>query len=339
MRGADGPVESAVENSQLGSGNPPRRIRPQKDWFERTEPLLADYLDEPIRTAARQKQQAHQDALATRDFQPRDRDRHRQSEFILKGILVSKQGEYPMTGRRTGKKGHQIRYYAVGRAFAAPTADRVLRRMIRAEPLERAVVAALQEILRDSDYVRRAVVDIARRELEDQTRGDTDLQALMDERKTVERKLSFIVDEMDDLGRAAVKQKVRGLQTRLREIDEQVRRAGARREPGAAPEQVAARVCERLASLAAQLPELPPAALRNILKLFVPCMVVDLQTKQVDVEFALPNWSDVDLDAVCLDDSLACRTDIQAHTAPLRIVTLCPAQREYVPCKPCRRAA
>jgi hypothetical protein len=313
MRGSDGPVESDVQATQLSSGRPPRRTRPRTDWVKRNEPHLTRLLNESVKTAAAEEQQARLDALAARQPQPRNRDRHRDSEFILKNILVSRQGGYPMTGRRTGKATCRKRYYAVSRAFSAPTSNATLRRLIPAEPLEAAVIAALQLILTEGDQIRRRLTDIFRRELRAARQPSGDVAAFETEQAKIEQQMSFALEELDTVGRAALSRKMKALQARLKEIQEQVRRAKTATPAVENADAIVDVICDRLAKLGQELPTLPPAALRTVLRQFVAKLVVDLETRDVEVEFGVPDWSGVDLKAVCLDDGLVYKTDIQAH--------------------------
>lgn len=313
MRSSDGPIEARTTETELSSGRPPRRARPKDEWFERTEPRLADLLDQPLRTAAIIKQQARLDTLAERKPQPRNRDRHRESDFILKGILVARQGGYPLTGRRTGKKGSTKRYYAVSRAFSAPTSDRTLRRLIPAEPLEACVMAVLQLVLKESDHTRRLLGSIVRRELKAARSQHGDVAALTAEQARIERQLSFIVDELDAVGRKAATRKAKVLEARLKEIHQHLRRARLAKPAADNADAIVGAVCQRLTKLSEDLPSLPPAALRTVLQQFISKLVVDLETRDALVEFALPDWGSLDLNGVCLDDSLAYKCDNQAH--------------------------
>lgn len=318
MRGRNGPVESDVDATQLSNGRPPRRTRPKTDWVERAEPHLTGLLSESVKTAAVEKQRARLEALAERRPQPRNRDRHRDSDFVLKGILVSRQGGYPMTGRRTGKATCRKRYYAVSRAFTAPTSDATLRRLIPADPLEAAVIVALQLILMEGDHIRQRLTDIIRRELRAARKPGSDVAVLEAEQTKIEQQMSFALDELDTVGRAALSRKMKALQARLKEIQEQVRRARAATPAAENADAIVDAICKRLAKLGQELPALPPAALRTVLRQFVSKLVVDLETRDVEVEFALPDWSGVDLNAVCLDDGPVYKTDIQAH--PLLVI-------------------
>ncbi len=165
IRGPEGPVPAEIQMKDLMEGKAARRIRPQSEWFERQEPELTNLLNPSLKTAAATKQSARMDSLAAGIPRKRNRDRHRDSNYILKGILTTKQGGYAMTGRTTGKKGCRKRYYAISRAYSYPSSDLLLRTLIPAEPLEQMVLSVLQEVLIDCQRVHEVVRKVAEREL------------------------------------------------------------------------------------------------------------------------------------------------------------------------------
>lgn len=328
MRGHDGPVERRATLAQTSEGIPPRQVRPQTDWFERPEPALAGFLDESIRPVAEAKQQARLDAFAAGQTQRRYRSRHTESDFILTGILVAKQGGHAMSGRRTGKPGYKWRSYQIGRAVAAPS-GKVPKTMIGAEPLEQAIVRALQLVLAEADHLRESIERIAREQLRGKRHRDDEVTKLNSERETLVERMRYALMSLDEVGREALKADLQAWQTRIRTIDNEIRSITRARPVTNDPGRIADSVCTALRSLGEELPNLAPAALREVLKMFVSKLEVDLETKQVDVEFAVPDWSRVDLRQVCLNDGLACKTEGQAHLALTVSRKLIRYQRAY----------
>ncbi len=96
-----------------------------------------------VRCSCLSKLDALVDKLAHVPRPRSDKDRHSDSDFILKGILTSKQGRHPMTGGvRRVVGGKRVRYYSVGRGSTVPVWGSILTRLIQAEPIDRAVIAA-----------------------------------------------------------------------------------------------------------------------------------------------------------------------------------------------------
>jgi hypothetical protein len=313
MRGADGPMETPVTEQERAQGRPRARVRDRSAWYERPEPRLNDFLGSALKVMATAKQQARLEALATPKPEVPNRDRHRDSSFILKTILRARQGGYAMTGRRTGKATCKKRYYAVNKAFGSPTKDKVLRRMIPADPLEEAVLAALVQVLTNCERVHEMMEAVVRRELRAQVAPDTSLDDLHKEKASIEQKLGFVLDEMDQLGQQAVRAKVQQLQARLQVVVDEIRRKAAPRPDLDDPGPVADALCKRLHAFADEVSARSPAALRELLQSFVSKLVIDLETREGEIVFSLPEWGTLDLGKVCLVGDSAYKTDNQAH--------------------------
>lgn len=313
-RGQNGPVQKDAGLRKVAEGRPGPELRPVEDWFEREEPALKNLLDEAVRPAAEAKQKKRLDALATGQTQHGQRSRHTDSDFILTGILTAKQSGLPMSGRRTGKPGMKWRSYQITRAISAPSV-KVPKTMIGAEPLEQAVVGALQLILLEADHLRPQIEKMAREELRRDRDGKKDSTKLQAEKDLLAKRIRFAIANLDDVGKEAVKGDLQAWQVRIRAIDAEMRRAIEVSQAPDNPAAIAESVCAKLRALGEILPTLPPAALRDVLKTFVSKLEVDLETKAVVAEFALPEWSSLDLGKVSLTEGLVYKTDGQAHPA------------------------
>lgn len=312
QRGPDGPVAAATELKDLVNGRPARRVRPRTDWVERQEPGLADLLDPALKTAASAKQSVRLEALAAGLPAKRNRDRHRDSSYFLKGILTARQGGHVMTGRTTGKKNCPMRYYSVSRAYSHPSSDKTLRTLIPAEPIEQVVITVLQEVLTNCQRVHELLRKIAERELRAE-RSPPDLADLQREKTSLEQKIAFVIDELDTDGKDAVRPKVHQMQSRLKEVKAEIRRRAQDRQQLEDPDAIAAVICGRLSNLADQVPSLSATALRNLLQTFVSRCVVDLETRDFEVVFSLPEWAIVNSERLCLVGDPACKTTNEAH--------------------------
>jgi hypothetical protein len=317
MRGADGPIPSGMKTKDLARRVRPRRIRKRSEWVEHHEPELANLLPESLKAAVSAKQAARLEALATGTTpSPNKRDSHADSLYILKGLLTSRQGGYPMTGRPTGK-GH--RYYAVGRAYSMPSEDKVLRKLVPADSLEQIVIAALQKVLTNCERVQKVIRHLARQRLHAHaSKGDV-LVDLQREKASVEQKISFVVDEVDLIGKEAARSKLQQLKARRQQVEDEIRRQSDPARELDDPDAVADAVCGKLSDLAAQLPNLAPTAVRNLLHVFLAELVVDLETRDAQVSFALPDWAQLDVDRMCLQCTPASKSAVEAHALPLAV--------------------
>lgn len=123
----------------------------------------------------------------------------------------------------------------------------------------------------------------------------------------------FVLDEMDNEGRDAVRGKVQQMQGRLKELNAEIHRRTTDRQQIDNADEIADAVCGKLSDLAVQVPNLPSTALRNLLQVFLNKLVVDLETKNVEVTFALPEWATVDTERLCLVGHSVYKTTNEAH--------------------------
>jgi hypothetical protein len=315
MRGPDAPIRTDVDDQTLANcRRPPQRTRRRAEWHQTNEDRLDDLLEHDLKHLARAKQDQHLDAQAAGRSPKPIRDRHRQSEYFLKGVLRSKQGDFPMTGRSAGRRKPRTRYYAVGRAYSAPTADRVMQKMVPAEPIEQAVLRLLQVILTFKSDMKDAIRTSVRQQTEEWQTDHSAIANLRAEREATQRKLEFIIDELEEVGRDALKVKTDRLQAKIRSLDERIRNAsaGSQRHVGNEAELVD-RVTDRLAEIGSSLGDLPPLATRRLIAAFVTRAVVDLETRHVELEIRLPEWALSGQRAMCLDGPFSRESDVEAH--------------------------
>ncbi len=316
MRSPNQPKPSHVDARTLASSKiPPRKLRPRSEWFERNEEALETLLDADVRAVAFSKLDALVDKLAHVPQPKSCKDRHADSDFILKGILTSKQGGHPMTGRRTGRRGKRVRYYSVSRGITIPIRGNILARMIPAEPIEQAVIAALDEVLAAKEELRQTVGRMVREQMDTMRTDNTDMSSPRKQRESIAAKLSFVIDELDAIGRDVAKGKINQLQSQLRTLDDQISQVARRTAIGDQDfEAVVASVLEQFADLARNVHELPPIGLRRVIQLLVAKLEVDLTTKAVEIELRLPTWAINAADAI--KTACASATDLHAGEQP-----------------------
>ena len=313
-RAPDAPRTVKVESAVLANRKrPPTRIRPRTDWMEKECDQLRDFLDADLQVLARQRHQRHLDAQAAGHSPKPNKDRHTQSEFFLKGVLTSRQGGYSLTGRRTGTKSSPKRYYGITKSRARTATDATLRKLVPAEPIERVILGILQMLLsRKTDLerdVRAAVARVTRR----QTAPGHATDELVKERDTARRKITFALETLDDAGKDAARELIERLQARIRTIDAEIQQ---RTNTCAAPldaDETVARVTRIFSDMGEHLDELPRPTLRRVVAAFIPRAVVDLETRNVEIEIRLPEWA-LGLDeALCLDTTFPWKCGNEAH--------------------------
>jgi hypothetical protein len=343
-RGA--PIEAKHDPKELRDNpRPRRRRRPYEQWMVRQDPALADFLPEHLREPMRIAIEADLQRRAA--SKPRSKDRHRQSTFILKDILRSRQGGHRLTGRIGGKRG-QVRYYQISRARYSPRSDHPLKAYIPAEPLEHAILAVLREAMANRPDVRGAVERALKKRAAQQDQGSTDRASLEKELNRRQRQIATAIDSLtgDDAAdrpiqerMARYRQDVSRLTTALRatplppvEID---------------PDSIANRIAAEMADLSENFFQDDLETVRQIVGLLVGRMEVDLRTKDVEIDLHIPDWLAASLSrqsAMGLDAVLASKRCNETHSSEgVKIATYrcrqTPTRPVCVDCHRVRKAA
>jgi len=315
MRSKDRPLPSLVEPKHLLSRKrPPRRVRSRADWHVQPLPELMAILPFELRELARARQDKYLDRQASIRKSNPDRDRHRDSSYFLKGILHSKQGDLPMSGRSVGRKKPRARYYCVSRAFRAPDGDITLRTLIPAEPLEAAVLEVVRATLSNLPDLRSRVEQQVRSILAAASCDNEELSDLIAERDRITKQLELIVDQFDAEMQDAVAGKIDQLGLRLKSVNQQIRRAQATpRADATAVEAVVEQSVAAVRNLAATLGTAPPASLRRYLDALIGKLVVDLETREVVIEIRLPASIGDGKGTMCLVRESTCKSTNEAH--------------------------
>lgn len=314
MRAPNAPQRVEVPLSELARRRrPPRRVRPSTDWVVQEHPALRGLLDPDVRALAERRQEEYLKLKAEGHTPTPNRDRHNESRYLLKGILTTRQGGLPMSGRLSGTGRSRTRYYRASRANSTPRTDPILNRSVPAEPLEQTLLALLQRVLTCGNDVERdvrAAIDRARQ----RTRSATDDPArLRARRDATKRKLALAIDTLDAVGQDAARETLNRLQSEIRSLDDQIRQAERAAPPPLDVDKEVARVTSILTNLGARLHELPPVALRRLLAVFVSKAEVDLETRNVKIELRLPEFAWGAMEGMGLDPMLPCKTGIEAH--------------------------
>lgn len=176
------------------------------------------------------------------------------------------------------------------------------------------MLAIVQTMLLRAPDIRDRIKDTIRKQYQESVVTDADLAELKKRRDSVTRKLEFAFEELDDVGREALKGKLKKLQTELRAIDERIRRTRpAATLSGKEIDAAADAVVDRIVTLAESMDDLPAVSLRRLLEIVVHRAVVDLETRGVELELRLPSWLMDASKPMCLDTAFACKTDIETH--------------------------
>ncbi len=294
---------------------PPIRIRPSEEWIWDDEPMLKDFLEPRVRELAIVQQDIWLAAKAGGYTPKFDRDRHRDSKYILKNILTAKQNGSPLTGQLRGRKPNWKRYYAVSHSFHRPKqADRVLRKAVLAKPLEELILNVVRITLLSAPALRTTL----KREIDNAMRATGDvglrMKKLTEQLADLKRQVDFVIKNVSAIGEdeSAVR-----LATLKRQRDEVQQTLSAEQASGAIAVEDADTVADRLVvmlSTAGKAMDLRcQPALRSLLQTLVAKAEVDLETGNLDLELRLPKSALATQDWRCLVNASYRRQSDEAH--------------------------
>jgi DNA invertase Pin-like site-specific DNA recombinase len=311
---------------------PPQHLRPKSEWMDIEHPKLRDYLGDLRQMAVAAHEKKLERLANRRSMKPASKDRHIGSPYILKGILKSKQGGHLMTGRTIGHP-DKVRYYAINRGFNIPQNDKLMRRLVRAEELEAAVLHVVRNVLLSASDLRDRLINQIEQYRNTAHTDATDLTKLEAKKAELTRKMEFVIDSLSLIAQEAAKKKLGELDSELTELAKKIDAARSKSPSVEKPvTDIADEIIAKLGLLGQQIDKMPSNALRNLLAGLVSRLEVDLTDKSVEIDLALPHWDG--LESMCLVATSACKSVNQAH-APIWLET---ADCVYSkPCFSCQR--
>lgn len=267
------------------------------------------------------------------------------SEYLLTGLVVAKQGGEPLTGVLCGRPSNRIRYYRHRRGAREYQKGSIFNRMFLAEPLEQAVVAFVQAVLSHTDDLADRINRSVTAQLAQMSADGEDLIALRQKREAVRKRLEFVVANLDPATLAEATGAISRIRQELQSIDQQI----ATKETASAmqsldPALIASRVRERCLALTSGLADCPKHQLRELLRLIVDRIIVDMETKSFEIHLALPNWIMEDAPACTMRPGTNSQSSTRTPTHPLGALKMalgdCHAERRRgKPCYRCQRRA
>jgi hypothetical protein len=300
-RDVSGPIELPKNRTppQKKRGDGKRKTlppiaRPTGEWLWVEYDHLKDFLGFEQTTTdeifAWQKTKAEMRSMAC--TLSASRDRHIDSPYFLKGILRCKQGDMPMSGHSSSPRGEKRRYYRVTRARTIPQDDCIYTGSIPAEVIEDKVLDVLQEVLNCPEVIGQEIAAHVKELLASTTVSGSQLEELYEERHMIESKLEMILDSFGPESRELIKKKAHQLESQLQAVN---LRIGRTEHSSSSTELdmdgIVAAVTEQLCDIGRVMREHPVGALRNVASALVPKLVVDLETRAVEMEVALPTWA------------------------------------------------
>jgi DNA invertase Pin-like site-specific DNA recombinase len=267
----------------------PVKLRPMNEWFVADQPLLKDLLgDEQLRALAVAGQDCHWQHLADADRPKLNKSKHKNSDYLLSGILFAKQDDAPLIGVLCGRVGKKVRYYRHRRGRTGYLKGSIFNKVIHAETVEAAVIDAAKTALLDADLLRErlhALVDA-----ESKTTVAVDIEDLQRQREKLKKRTELIIATFDEETLADAQAQVEKLKSERRRLDEQIATASA---PTLTTEfnvdQLVEQIEAKTRNFFGEISTLPKHLVKQWLGQVVRKVVVDMETKAIEIYVQLPS--------------------------------------------------
>jgi hypothetical protein len=266
----------------------PVQLRPADEWFVTEQPFLKDLLgDEQLRALAMEGQDRHWQHLADPDRPKLSKSKHKASDYLLSGILHAEQDGGALVGVLCGRVGKKVRYYRHRRSRRGYMKGSIYNNMIRAEMVEKAVIDAVKETLLDGDNLRVKLVELI--QAQSQPMPAVNIDELKRQRERLKKRTELIVSTLDEDTLADAQGELEKLKAERRRLDEQIAAAAPTPPtPKLDPETLAAELEEKTKNFFEALPTMPNHLLREWLGSVVSKVVVDMETKAIEIHVQLP---------------------------------------------------
>lgn len=330
MRDKDGPIRLAertlpLKKKKLRKGEEPeQRVtmpaiqRPESEWIWFDYAHLKDFLgfdtERVEKVWAWQRKRLIDRSLGIHSVPIKDK--HADSPFFLKGWLRSKQGDFAMTGRSSARGDKTPnRYYYITRAHHTPIDGSNLIGGIEANSIENAVLDVIEEVCRSPEVFAADISKIVDDKLAESQTNRASLQTWLAEKKEMEGRLIAFFDFNGETQKLLTKKR-EDLETRLSAVNLHIKAAEGTEEVYDV-EAVATAVRDQLAAIGETIRGMPTDSVRGIVEVLVPRLVADVQTKEIEMDIALPLWAlntKNDILTVCLDGGSHLRSLHEANS-------------------------
>jgi hypothetical protein len=248
---------------------------------------MEHFLDTEIRTLAMAEHERIWRFRGDADRPKQSKSKHQTSDYLLTGLLFAKQDGEPLVGVLCGRVGKKVRYYSHRRGRRGYLKGSVFNRLIAAQPLEDAIVDLVARTLTNDDGLRDRIIAMVEEEAH-KTVSAEGLAELQQRRDRIKKKTALIVSALDEETLADAREEIDRLKTERRTLDEQIAVAeAATAMKSVDPSKAADAVLAQLRSMAANIGEMPKFAVRQLLVSVIGRVVVDLETKDAEIQLIL----------------------------------------------------
>ena len=289
-RQSDAPKRVELDAAiQATASNIPVRQRPKAEWFVQDQPMMEHFLLDPeLRNLAMAE---HEKIWAKRgdvDRPKKSKSKHAGSDYLLTGLLSAQQDGESLVGVLCGRVGKKVRYYRHRRGNRDYIKGGIYSRMVQAKPLEDAVLELVSQMVTADEDLHGRIITAIETEAARTVVGDP-LADLQQRRDQVKRRTAMIVSTFDEETLADAKGELDRLAAERRSLDEQIAAAeSAATMRSIDPKTVADAVLTQLRQLVENVKDMPTFALRQLLASVVGKVVIDMETKAVEVQMMVP---------------------------------------------------
>ena len=266
----------------------PVQLRPADEWFVADQPLLKDLLgDEQLRALAIEGQDRYWRHMANPDRPKLSKSKHKTSDYLLSGILHAKQDGGLLVGVLCGRVGKKVRYYRHRRGRTGYQTGSVFNKMIHAETVEQAVIDAARETLLDGANLRAKLTELIA--VQSAPMPAVDVDDLRRQREKLKKRTELIVSTLDEETLADAQAELEKLKGERRRLDDQIAAATPTTQmPKVDAETLANEMEEKTKFFSQRLPTMPKHLLREWLASVVNTVIVDMETKAIEIHVQLP---------------------------------------------------
>lgn len=253
---------------------------------------LAEYLPPTLRDPAIAYQQKYWADRAAGKTQPASK-RNPNSPHLLNGLLISVPGGLRMYGRHSGSRKYRRGYYRVSRAASHPgSLPPVFQKGVPSSPIDQLSLFVLQRMLVGIPNLKSRLRRLIETEFASASRADDDANALLARKAKLQQQRDFVMENVDVVGKEEARQRLARLNSDIGQLEHEMSKLRAAQPWNQQRvERTAEALMAHLNNLTLRLREMPIPALRRVLEVLLKNAEVDLDTRAVTFELALPRWA------------------------------------------------
>jgi hypothetical protein len=231
----------------------------------------------------------------------------------------------------------KARYYAIHRGFTTPKASKTMRRLIPADQLEKTIVDIIRDMLLSTPDLRARLIGQIEAQQTKLDADATDVDQLEKEREKISQQIEFVIDSLGTVGQQAAKAKLQQLEAKLMTVVARIDQAQSTKpEDERSAESIADEMIAKLTEVAATIRTMPLPTLRPLLMALIARLEVDMATKTVQLDLAIPAC--MGKNGLCLEDKSSQRFVHEAqYEIPLESAECRYRRIGRNPCFECRR--